>query len=60
MSHMDDRGRHNFRTPDIPNADGKRVGLNVVDGSKNTGELLKAISYFLPVKRRKDAVIGLE
>lgn len=60
MSSLAARGRHNFREQDTPNAEGDRLGLNVVEGAKSTDELLKAVSDLLPTKRRKDAVIGLE
>ena len=60
MSSFAARSRHNFREQDTPNADENRLGLNAIEGAKNTDELLKAVSNLLPQKRRKDAVIGLE
>ncbi len=60
MSSMAARGRHNFREQETPNADPDLLGQNLVEGAQTTDEMLKAISDLLPVKRRKDAVIGLE
>ena len=60
MSSMAARGRHNFREQETPNADPDLLGQNLVEGAQSTDEMLKAISDLLPMKRRKDAVIGLE
>lgn len=60
MSSVAARGRHNFREQDTPNADGFRLGLNVVEGAKNTDELCSAVFGLLPEKHRKDAVVCLE
>ena len=60
MSSMAARGRHNFREQETPNADPELLSQNLVEGAQSTDEMLKAISDLLPVKRRKDAVIGLE
>jgi hypothetical protein len=60
MGALSASAQHNFRERETKNADPARTLLNVIEGAKNAQELVQKTSDLLPIKRRKDAVIGLE
>lgn len=53
--------QHNFRERETPNADPERLDANtVIDGARNTEDLLKRWHNLAPEKIRKNAVHALE